>query len=138
MQFTSSTAGQIVGVRFHKGSGNTGSHIGHLWTADGTLLGTVTFSGETASGWQEARFVTPVAIAANTAYVVSYLAPNGGYSYTAGMFDAAPVVRGPLQGLANGSGVGNGVFLYGTNGGFPAGAYGGSCYLVDVIAVYPP
>ena len=41
-----------------------------------------TFTNETASGWQQVLFATPIAIDANTTYVVSYFAPNGGYSIT--------------------------------------------------------
>ena len=40
----------------------------------------MTFANETASGWQEAKFAKPIAIAANTTYVASYFAPNGHYS----------------------------------------------------------
>ena len=40
-------------VRFYKAAANTGSHTGSLWSATGTQLATVTFSGETASGWQQ-------------------------------------------------------------------------------------
>src|SRR5262249_29883325 len=47
VKFNSSTAGYITGIRFYKGSGNTGTHVGHLWTSTGTLLATATFSGET-------------------------------------------------------------------------------------------
>ena len=36
----------------------------HLWTSTGTLLATATFTGETATGWQQVIFATPVAIAA--------------------------------------------------------------------------
>ena len=32
----SSAAGYILGLRFYKGNGNTGTHVGHLWTTDGT------------------------------------------------------------------------------------------------------
>ena len=39
-------AGYITGVRFYKGVGNTGTHVGNLWGSDGTLLASVTFSGE--------------------------------------------------------------------------------------------
>ena len=39
-----------------------------------------TFTGETASGWQETAFPTPIAISANTTYVISYHANNGHYS----------------------------------------------------------
>ena len=61
--------GYITGIRFYKGSGNTGTHVGHLWTSTGTLLATATFSNETASGWQQVNFATPVAITAGTTYV---------------------------------------------------------------------
>ena len=42
----SSVAGYITGIRFYKGSGNTGTHVGHLWMAasTGTLTGTATFT----------------------------------------------------------------------------------------------
>ena len=41
--------------------GNTGTHTGTLWTTAGRDLGTVTFSGESATGWQEAIFDAPIA-----------------------------------------------------------------------------
>ena len=56
-------------------------------------------TGETASGWQEATFATPVSIAANTTYVAGYLAPKGHYSATASGF-AAATKSAPLTGLA--------------------------------------
>ena len=52
MKFQSNVAGWVAGVRFYKGSGNNGTHTGSLWTANGTLLATGTFTNETASGWQ--------------------------------------------------------------------------------------
>src|SRR5262249_38893843 len=80
VKFRSDVAGRITGIRFYKSPGNTGTHIGSLWSASGARLGTVTFTGESASGWQQMNFATPVAIAANTTYVASYFAPNGHYS----------------------------------------------------------
>ena len=77
VKFRADASGVINGVRFYKSSTNTGTHVGHLWTVAGQLLASVTFTGETASGWQQATFATPVAITANTIYVVSYSAPNG-------------------------------------------------------------
>ena len=38
VQFTPDTNGWITGVRFYKGAGNTGTHIGDLWTSSGALL----------------------------------------------------------------------------------------------------
>jgi len=49
-KFVSDLNGQINGLRFYKAPTNTGSHTGHLWSASGMLLGSLTFSGETASG----------------------------------------------------------------------------------------
>ena len=62
VKFTSDVAGTITGIRFYKGTGNTGTHVGHLWSSNGTLLASATFSGETASGWQQVLFTTPVTI----------------------------------------------------------------------------
>ena len=64
VQFQASSSGKITGVRFYKYSDNTGTHTGSLWTSSGTLLATGTFSNETASGWQELDFSTPVTITA--------------------------------------------------------------------------
>ena len=36
VEFTPSANGWITGIRFYKGSGNTGTHIGALWTTGGT------------------------------------------------------------------------------------------------------
>src|ERR1700675_2202929 len=53
MKFTSGVAGQIAGVRFWKSSRETGTHVGHIWSSSGQLLASLTFSNETASGWQQ-------------------------------------------------------------------------------------
>ena len=62
MKFTASANGWITGIRFYKGASNTGTHIGSLWDSSGDLLGSVTFTNESASGWQEADFATPIAV----------------------------------------------------------------------------
>ena len=77
MKFRTDVAGYITGVRFYKGTGNTGTHVGNLWTAGGTPLATATFTAETATGWQQVTFATPVAVAANTTYVASYHTTSG-------------------------------------------------------------
>src|SRR5215467_12951325 len=71
LKFYSEVAGTISGVRFYKGPNNTGTHVGTLWSSGGTKLAETTFSGETASGWQQAQFSSPVNIAANTTYTIS-------------------------------------------------------------------
>ena len=44
-----------------------------LMDQDGVSLATATFTNETASGWQEVLFSTPVAITAGVTYVASYI-----------------------------------------------------------------
>jgi hypothetical protein len=133
VKFTSDVAGTITGLRFYKGASNTGTHVGHLWTSTGTLLATATFSGETATGWQQVSFATPVAISANTTYVASYYAPSGGYAADGGYFASAGVDTAPLHALSNAAGGGDGVYLYGVNGGFPTSSYNATNYWVDVV-----
>ena len=77
LRFTPAADGFVTGVRFYKGTGNSGTHVGRLWSSTGTLLATVTFAGESATGWQTATSSPPVAVTAGTTYVVSYTAPAG-------------------------------------------------------------
>lgn len=130
-KFRADVDGQITGVRFYKAVLNTGTHVGKLWTRTGTLLASVSFSGETASGWQQANFASPVAITANTTYVVSYHAPNGHYTGTDGFF-ATALDRPPLHGLRDGVDGPNGVYRYGASG-FPTDTYLSEGYWVDVV-----
>ncbi|MEU4695236.1 N,N-dimethylformamidase beta subunit family domain-containing protein [Actinoplanes sp. NPDC023714] len=133
MRFRSDVAGQVTGVRFYKGSGNSGTHVGKLWTASGTSLGTVTFTGESATGWQTATFATPITVAANTTYVVSYYAPNGRYASDEGYFATGGVDTGPLHALQDGADGANGLYRYGSGGVFPNSTWQSSNYWVDVV-----
>src|SRR2546426_8103268 len=130
LKFQASVNGSITGIRFYKGRKNTGPHVGHLWTNSGTLLASVPFTNETATGWQQATLATPVAITANTTYVVSYYAPAGWYALDAPYFTTA-VTNAPLQALASGASGGNGVYKYGASG-FPTQTHNTSNYWVDV------
>ncbi len=133
LKFASDTAGYITGLRFYKGAGNTGTHVGHLWTSTGTLLASATFTGESASGWQQVNFSTPVAIQANTTYVASYYAPSGNYAYDTGYFTSSGVDAGVLHALSNGAGGGNGVYAAGSLGVFPTNSFNAANYWVDVV-----
>ncbi|MEC4749602.1 N,N-dimethylformamidase beta subunit family domain-containing protein [Methylomicrobium sp. Wu6] len=132
VKFTSTQNGWICGVRFYKGSTNTGTHVGKLWNrTTGALLASATFQSETASGWQQVSFTTPIAITAGTQYVASYLAPVGRYSINSNYF-SADVTSGPLTALSSAGSGGNGVYLYGT-GGFPVNTFQATNYWVDVV-----
>ncbi len=130
LKFQSSAAGNITGLRFYKGPQNTGTHVGNLWDSNGNNLATVTFSGETASGWQTMNFPSPVPMTANTTYIVSYHS-NGFYSANRNYF-ASAFTNGALTALASGSSGGNGVYLYGA-GGFPTNTFQATNYWVDVL-----
>jgi hypothetical protein len=133
VKFRSDVAGMITAIRFYKSSANTGTHVGNLWTSAGTRLATGTFTGETASGWQQMNFATPVAISANTVYVASYHANNGHYSANLDYFSAAGVDSPPLHALRNGVSGGNGVYRYGTGSVFPNQTWKTANYWVDVV-----
>jgi hypothetical protein len=132
VKFTSDASGYVTGVRFYKGgAANGGTHIGDLWTPDGTKLASATFTNETGSGWQQVNFATPVAIAANTMYIASYYAPEGNYAYGAGGL-LAGVDNPPLHAVANSISP-NGVYLQSSVSGFPSqSANNGANYWVDV------
>ena len=137
VKFLSDTSGYITGARFYKAIANTGTHVGNLWTNNGTLLATATFTGETPSGWQEVRFPTPVPITAKTVYVISYHTNVGHYSYSGGYFSGGGTDNVPLHLLADGSSGPNGVYKYGSSSAFPTNSYNAANYWVDVIFTQP-
>ena len=138
VQFTPASNGWISGIRFYKGAGNTGSHVGSLWTATGTLLGQVTFTDESASGWQEADFSSPIPVTAGTTYVASYYAPHGAYSVDPAYFASTGATNGPLT-APQSSAVsgGNGTYIYGSSPAFPSSTYNATNYWVDVVFTEP-
>lgn len=136
VRFRSDRDGVVNGVRFYKpGPATGGTHIGHLWSNAGQLLGTVTFTGESGSGWQEARFGegNGIPVTANTTYVASVLMPTGNYAASLGYFASHGADNAPLHALQDGAGgFANGVFIYGS-GGFPTSTFSSTNYWVDVV-----
>ena len=132
MKFRSSLNGYITGVRYYKGAGSTGIRTGHLWTSTGSLLGSTTFNGETASGWQQTLFAAPIAITANITYVVSLFSPSGDYVVTNPYFTQT-LVNGPLRALSNGEDGLNGLYDYSSTSVFPTSSFDASNYWVDAV-----
>ncbi|HYA45793.1 MAG TPA: DUF4082 domain-containing protein [Acidimicrobiales bacterium] len=132
MKFSSSVAGYVTAVRFYKGPKNTGTHIGHLWSRNGALLASITFTNETVSGWQQASFSTPVAIAANTTYIVSYRTQSGHYSFNTRYFSTSGVDNGPLHALRDGEAGPNGV-IGNSRSSLPTSGSNATNYWVDVV-----
>jgi hypothetical protein len=127
----SNVPGFITGVRFYKGSKNLGTHIGYLWSSNGAMLAGVEFTNESATGWQQANFATPVAIDANTPYVISYWAPRGHYADDIGYFATSGVSNLMLFAPPDGQYGPNGP--YASSKAFPSGSSSASNYWVDVV-----
>ena len=124
--FTSGISGLITGVRFWKAPSESGTHVGNIWSSTGTVLASVTFTNETSSGWQQQRLNTPLAIAANTTYVVSVNIANGYYVATVGGL-SSQAVNGDLKTVVGNNGV------YGTPGQFPNTSSNGANYFRDIF-----
>jgi uncharacterized protein (DUF1800 family) len=133
VRFQSAVPGSITAIRFFKGPLNTGTHTGSIWDASGKLLAKAQFVNETAFGWQTVVLASPVQIAANTPYIASYLAPNGRYSTSNDFFKSAETKSGNLTAPRNTTQTPNGVYRYGTTGGFPTATYNSTNYWVDVV-----
>lgn len=118
---------QATALRFYKSPGETGTHVGRIWSPTGTLLASVTFAGETASGWQQQALASPFALQPGTVYTVSVNANADFVSTLGGLKTAAG--SGPLHSVADGA---NGVFASAA-GSFPTQTYGSSNYFVDLV-----
>jgi hypothetical protein len=133
VQFSSDTSGYISGVRFYKAAANTGIHVGSLWTSGGTLLAQATFSDETAGGWQQVDFSSPVAVTAGTVYVAGYHTNTGHYSDDEGYFTSGGYTNSPLSAPGGNPATPNGLYAYSDTPTFPTGTFNGSNYWVDVV-----
>jgi hypothetical protein len=139
VKFKSAAAGRITAIRFYKALANTSRHAGNLWSKSGTLLASVIFYNETASGWQQATLSNPVTITAGTIYVASYHTTI--YSRDDNYFTTTPPSWGPLTAPESSTSDGNGVYAYGSASRFPTQSYDSRNYWVDVVfaqSVYLP
>jgi hypothetical protein len=128
LRFTATVAGQITGVRFFKSPSETGTHTGKVYSASGALLGSVTFTSETASGWQQAQFASPITITANTEYTVTVNTGNKYYVATVNGL-AAQTSNGNLRSVVGNNGV------YGPVGAKPTKSYNNTNYFRDLIFI---
>ena len=132
VKFRSDVSGSITALRFYKGAGNNGTHIGLLYSSTGTLLAQATFTGETSSGWQQVNLSAPVTIAANTTYVVAYFSTSG-FAYDASYFTNTGVDNPPLHALKYGVDGPNGVYIYASTPQFPTNDGYSQNYWADVV-----
>ena len=131
-RFHATEAGEITQLKYWRASadaGDTDTRAGRLWDNNGHLLATVSFtSAPGQTGWQVATLTTPVQIAANTDYVVSYRTSNN-YVATSGFLSS--IYTDPFGELVAPSGQ-NGVYAYNTAVVFPTQSYQASNYWTDV------
>jgi hypothetical protein len=128
LRFTATVPGQITGVRFYKSPSESGTHTGKIYATSGALLGSVTFTGETASGWQDAKLASPITITANTEYVVTVNTGNKYYVATVNGL-ATQVTNGNLRSILGNNGV------YGPVGSKPAKSYNNTNYFRDITFI---
>jgi hypothetical protein len=127
VRFTVSTSGSIVALRFYKTSRNVGKHTGSLRSSSGARLARVTFTNDTASGWQIARLSKPVEIVAGR-YVASYHTDTGHYAQLEGAFaSGATLGNSTMRATA-------GIYRYGSSG-YPRRNWRNSAYFVDALFV---
>ena len=131
VKFRTDVAGSITGIRFYKSSQNTGTHVGRLWSASGTLLRSATFSGETAERMAAGELPEPGAPWPRTRPTSRPTErPTATTPTTSGAFSGAGVDSPPLHALRSGVDGPNGV--WGDLGTFPTNDFADSNYWVDV------
>ena len=128
MKFRLARSGSITAIRYWKASADTGTPVGRIWSSSGTLLASVAFSGESASGWQQQSLAAPLAVQPNTTYIVS-VNVGSRYPVSAGGL-ANPIINGDISSVADGA---NGV--YGTPFAFPTNSWQNSNYFRDIVFV---
>lgn len=124
-RFKASVPGRIVGFRFWRAAGETGTNRGRLWTNGGSLLRTATFPHSGRAGWDSVMLGSnQPRIAANTYFRVSV----NTNAYQVKTFIGAPfsITNGSLT--ADNSSYGQ------PTGSFPTTA-SSSYYFVDVIFI---
>jgi len=134
VKFQTTIAGNIVGTKFYKTPGDSGTRTAQLYSIDGTLLASKAASNETDSGWQSVFFDTAIPIAANTTYIAAYYSSLGNYILTAYGLKTA-ITNGPLTALADSTDGINGLFKYTNIPVLPDSGYLSSNYWVDIIFV---
>jgi len=131
LRFRADVDGFLTGVRFFKGAGNAGTHVGSIWSAAGERLATATFGAESATGWQRVDFATPVPVLAGESYTASYTAPTGRYAIESEAFSARSWHRGPFTVLGGYGEAPAGVFA--APGVLPTESSRNTGYFVDPV-----
>ena len=132
VKFTSDVAGYITGIRFYKGSGNTGTHVGHLWTQHRHAAGHRHLhrrdrlglaAGQLRAAGGRSRPTPPTSPPTTR--------PPGNYAVNGGYFASSGVDAGVLHALPNSAPAATA--SYGAAGTFPTSTFNATNYWVDVV-----
>jgi hypothetical protein len=95
---SSSRDGLITHLRYYRSANETGVHTLKLYTTAGSQLASVSvdFGSSIGARWEQGQLSTPVAITANTHYIVTVTTTNQQSKTSCGF--SSPIVRGPLTG----------------------------------------
>jgi hypothetical protein len=118
VKFRTSTQGTMTHCWFYKIATDTGTHVCTVYRVfDGSTVGTVDFADESASGWQDQAFASPLNIAADEDYIVTVSHPTGNWTGTTDYF-ASTYTNGNLTATTEGTDYA-GRYVYGASMAYP-------------------
>ncbi len=131
VKFVTSQTAKVKKFAYYKMNGETGAHVGNLWSSTGTLLASAAFTNETASGWQYADLNSAVYIQPGNSYVVS-VNSNTAYGVGDPQSLGSSITNGILSTVADNN---NGVFSGSENtaGVFPTISFNNNNYFRDIV-----
>ena len=147
VKFMVAQAGTISSVKFYKGDQNTGLHVGTLFLRDpddnsNSIIGQVTFTGETPDGWQEMAFAAPIPVSPNRIYTMALFSENGVYAANNTIYQWNPSGNTAIpaftilagDGNTDPTGIGNGAYIYTDDpDSYPVSSFNSSNYFIDVV-----
>ena len=131
--FTPSVTARSPAIRFYKGTGNTGTHTGSLWSSAGTRLATGHVHRRDRDRLADRRrSTTPVALTAGTDVRRVLLRAATGTTRRPRVLRAPAGPSGPLTAPAGRQRA----LPLRPGGGFPTGSWNSTNYFVDVVFRY--
>ncbi len=132
VKFRTDVDGRSQGSASTRARATTAPTPGICGTPPASSLASMTFTDETASGWQQVDLCSPVAITAGTTYISSIFSSAGFYPDRQAYFAGHGVDNPPLHALADGVDGMNAVFHEGSDA-FPDQSFNASNYWADVV-----
>ena len=134
VRFRSDLGGWVVAIRYHRGAGDPGSRVVHLWDRDGQVLAEAPAGPAFDGGWHEVVLPRPVRVEPGLAYVASRRLDQGRIAVTDDYFDE-PVESPPFRVQVGTPVQVGGAFAFARTGAFPGEGVRGANPWVDVVFV---